>query len=67
MIKNFKKFLIVLIKNIIIKNVINLNRKEVKMKDINKVFEPLDDAMKPIHEYNEKCKELEKKYPFLFK
>lgn len=37
------------------------------MEDINKIFEPLDEAMKPIHEYNEKRKELEKKYPHLFK
>lgn len=37
------------------------------MEDINKIFEPLDKAMKPIHEYNNKVKELEKKYPYLFK
>lgn len=32
------------------------------MEDINKVFEPLDEAMKPIHEYNEKMKEIHKKF-----
>ena len=32
------------------------------MKEINKLLEPLDEAMKPIHDYLEKMKEIEKEY-----
>lgn len=32
------------------------------MEDRDKIFEGLDDAMTPIHDYNEKMKEIRKKY-----
>lgn len=32
------------------------------MKDIDKIFEPLDEAMKPIDDYLQRMKEIHKKF-----